>query len=392
MVHIKLRQYLYRLCLFVVFLNVAQQGRGQSEETILRKEHTLYSEILSEKRSFFITLPASYEHDEFYGGKRYPVMVLLDADTHFEYASGMVHFMSDGSNEQIPEMIVVAVRNTNRTRDMTSGLANKTDHFLDFLVKELLPYIDQHYRTAPYRVLVGHSLAGLFALNCFLDQNKFNACIAIDPTLRWNNDFILKKADSVLKGNLSFRGRLYLSQASNPFEPGQHAGTRGKAFDTFREALANSRSQQVFYRYAYYEDETHFSVPFESLRDGLLSVFENYQFPFQIFFANGSNGVIRHYQKLFDQWQVDLLPPGKVIHQVGLFLLNNEKQVDKAIDLLQMDAIYYPNSPAIHSSLGQAYQAKGDKAMALESYRKVLRLRASDEQARKAIQELNGQE
>lgn len=392
MVTMKHQQYLYRLCLLLVFLTVAQHGRSQSEEVITGKEHTLYSEILSEKRSFFISVPASYEHDEFYVAKRYPVMILLDADTHFEYASRMIHFMSDGSNEQIPEMIVVAVRNTNRTRDMTSDLTNKTDHFLDFLVKELLPYIDQHYRTVPYRLLVGHSLAGLFALNCFLDQSKFNACIAIDPTLRWNNDFILKKADSVLKGNLSFHGRLYLSQASNPFEPGQHTGTRGKAFDTFREALASNGSQQIFYRYAYYEDETHFSVPFESLRDGLLSVFENYQFPFQTFFAQGSNGVIRHYQKLFDQWQVNLLPPGKVIHQVGLFLLNNEKQADKALDLLQMDTIYYPNSPAIHYSLGQAYQAKGDKAMALESYRKVLRLKASDEQARKAIQALTGQE
>ncbi|GAB3316224.1 hypothetical protein GCM10027299_06150 [Larkinella ripae] len=385
-----LRYHLVLVTFF--FLAATRPGRSQSAESLtIGKEHTLHSAVLGEERSFFISVPASYDQDEFYQRKRYPVLILLDADTHFRYASSMIHFLSEGSNEQIPELIVVAVRNTNRTRDMTSDLPNKTTPFAAFLEKELLPHIDQHYRTLPYRLLVGHSLAGLFAVNCLLNQNAFNAYIAIDPTLTWNNRYLPAKADSVLKANTALRGKLYVTQANNPFDPGPHTGVRGKSFDSFRASLTSHSPARLSHRYAYYEQETHFSVPFRSLHDGLLFVFENYEFPVPTFLAQGSSGIRQHYQRLFEQWGANLLPPGKVMNQVSLFLLQSQKQADQALDLLKLTEQYYPDSPVVHRSLGEAYQAKGDKAKAIQAYRKVLALKATDEKARQAIQTMSRQ-
>ncbi|GAB4028126.1 hypothetical protein GCM10028773_61430 [Spirosoma koreense] len=300
----------------------------------------------------------------------------------------MIEYLSGSENEQIPELIVVGVRNTNRTRDMTPDLTGKPNPFTEFLEQELLPHIDQHYRTAPYRLLAGHSLAGLFTLTSLLDQRLFKAYIAIDPTLTWKNGYLPQKADSLFRKKTFNPARLFLSQANNPFEPGQHTGARGKAFDAFRVSLANNGSKWLSDRYAFYEGETHFSVPFRSLYDGLLFIFEGYSLPFQTLLAQGSAGISRHYQQLFTQLGVDLLPPGKVINQAGLFLLQSQHQVDKALDLLQLNERYYPNAPEVHRSLARVYQAKGDRNRAIQYYRNVLALAATDEQATKAIKEL----
>jgi len=373
------------LLLLVLSLNAWCQSVGP---VTIGKADTVYSHILHETRSLLISLPASYETDDFYAKKPYPVLILLDADTHFSYAAGMIRHLSAGENEQIPELIVVGVRNTSRTRDMTSGLSGPTNPFLAFLEQELLPYIDQRYRTVPYRILAGHSLAGLFALHGLLGQNPFQAYIATDPTLTWNNAWLPQKADSLLRKKTFGPTRLYLSQANNPFEPGQHAGARGAAFDAFRASLARSGSRQLAQRFAYYEQETHFSVPFRSLYDGLQFVFEGYSFPFHSLLSQGSEGVRQHYQQFSSQLGTALLPPGKVINQAGLFLVQNQNQVDKGLDLLRLNERYYPSSPVVHRSLGRAYQLQGDKVRALQHYRQVLALQPADEQATRAIREL----
>ena len=384
-----LRLPIHRFSLLALLLVLANTVQSQSPESvIIGQEHTIHSRLLGEERRYVVSLPSSYENDEFYVQKRYPVAILLDADTHFRYASGMIQFMSAGETEQIPEMIVVAVRNTNRTRDMTSGLQGNTSNFLRFLESELVPQIEKQYRTLPYRVLIGHSLAGLFALNCFLDQRAFNAYITIDPTLSWNDEQILKKAKTALSTNTSYTSRLYVAQANNPFEAGQHTGARGRAFGALSASLTGNQAKRLTYRYAYYAQETHFSVPFQSLRDGLLFVFDTYQFPFDVLLTQGSAGISSYYNRLSDQFGVKLLPPGKVINQAGLFLLYSQKQVDKALDLLKLNESYYPNSFLTYNSLADAYKAKGDTALAIQNYRKALALKATDAKAAKAIQEL----
>lgn len=41
-----------------------------------------------------------------------------------------------------------------------AGGAGGADRFFAFLTDEVSPYVERHYRTAPMRVLAGHSLGG----------------------------------------------------------------------------------------------------------------------------------------------------------------------------------------------------------------------------------------
>ena len=82
---------------------------------------------------------------------------------------------SINGNIQIPELIIVALPNTRRTRDLTPTHAIRDysgkeepnfsfsgggESFLRFMEEELMPHIEAKYRTQPYRILVGHSLGG----------------------------------------------------------------------------------------------------------------------------------------------------------------------------------------------------------------------------------------
>ena len=71
-------------------------------------------------------------------------------------------------------------------------------NFLDFIEKELVPYIDKNYRTEPTRTLVGHSLGGLLAVNSYIDENSlFDDYLSIDPSIWWDDKTMLEKVNSI---------------------------------------------------------------------------------------------------------------------------------------------------------------------------------------------------
>ncbi len=181
------------------------------------------SSVLNEERELLISKPAGYEA----GSDRYPVLYLLDGEAHFRYASGIVQFLA--ANDRIPKMLVVAIASVSiarRTRDLTTpssaeidkrfALGNGgADAFLSFIEGELIPFVDRTYRTRPYRVLVGHSLGGLFAIHSLTTKPKlFNAYIAIDPSLQWNNGALLAEAEAFFSKTKELQADLYLT-ASN---------------------------------------------------------------------------------------------------------------------------------------------------------------------------------
>ena len=77
---------------------------------------SIQSGILHEERKIWVHLPASAGLDK---KKKYPVVYLLDAEKNFASVVGMTDYLSTVySNNVIPEMIVVGIPNTNRTRTL----------------------------------------------------------------------------------------------------------------------------------------------------------------------------------------------------------------------------------------------------------------------------------
>ena len=166
---------------------------AQTDQVIIGTVDTIESTILNEQRRLLIHVPEGSDENVF-TKKTYPVLYLLDGGGHFNSTVGMLHQLSKiNGNTICPEMIVVGILNTNRTRDLTPykttpaetpmlppQMAAQTgggDNFMAFVEKELIPHIEAKYPTEPYKVFVGHSFGGLTVLNTFLKK----------PTLSFTN-------------------------------------------------------------------------------------------------------------------------------------------------------------------------------------------------------------
>lgn len=359
---------------------------------------TVYSRILNEERPYLLYLPESYGSKVF-APKKYPVLYLLDGEKHFQSASGVVQFMSAGvnGNIQIPESIIVAIPNTVRNRDLTpthcirgsdgketQALASSGggETFQRFLKEELIPHIEGRYRTVPYRILVGHSLGGLLALDAFLRQpSVFQAYIAIDPSLWWDDQVLVRKAREVIPNAKDLGGSVYVSMAHNTHvDPS--AGERPRR--DFAAVLEANSSPRFRARFQYFESEDHGSVPLVSLYHGLLFIFEGYKPSIGSVFENPSS-MESHFARISERLGIDLLPPEAFVQLIGVEMLYHKRKVDKAIECFRINVENYPNSSNAYHCLAEAYAVNGDKRLAVRNYERSIELNPNN---RSAIEEL----
>jgi len=263
------------LIVFYIFLFSIQSTFGQSNKnSITEKKINIHSKILNENRICLLSLPDSY-NEATNTKKKYPILILLDGTTLFKTTSGIVNFMSSDRNRNyfMPETIIVAIENVDRERDFTvTKLKTKRPNrmgggrnFLNFIEKELIPFIDKNYRTAPSRTLVGHSLGGLLTLNSYMDKNSiFNAYISIDPSIWWNEAIMKNKINAIFP--LSLNKKLYIATANQ----GENNYERNKKrHDLFYTGIKEKSGGHLNVEIAYFEKENHRSVPLIALYEGL---------------------------------------------------------------------------------------------------------------------------
>ena len=207
------------------------------EPIVAGEAWAISSKVLGEERQVVVSTPRGYER----GTERYPVLYMTDGNAHLVHTRGTVDFLS--RNGLMPDVLIVAIANTDRTRDLTPtrGFGQRLDgtpvpvesggapKFLDFVEKELVPFVEAKYRTAPFRIFAGHSLGGLLALDALVERpDLFGASIAASPALGWDHDVILAKVADFLAGRKELRHTLFVTMADE--ERGELAPTR---FDPF---------------------------------------------------------------------------------------------------------------------------------------------------------------
>ncbi len=147
-----IRFFLSVLLLPGLFVLIPHESIAQDAEPFLSlgEKRELYSNVLEESRDIIVGLPSGYES----GDETYPVVYLLDGPGHFHHTTGTARFLA--RNGRMPGVIVVAIPNTDRTRDLTPPTqvdslgafptAGGADNFLEFISGELKPYTEAVYR------------------------------------------------------------------------------------------------------------------------------------------------------------------------------------------------------------------------------------------------------
>ena len=106
---------------------------------------------------------------------------------------------------------MVGIENTQRRRDLTGPTEVAKDrevapvvgdaaNFRAFIKEELFPEINKRYRTSSEKSIIGESLSGLFVIETFfLEPSMFDNYIAFDPSLWWNDHYLVRTANEQLK-------------------------------------------------------------------------------------------------------------------------------------------------------------------------------------------------
>ena len=270
--------------------------------------------------------------------------------------------------------------------------------------KELIPHIDSLYPTTPYRMLIGHSLGGLMVVNTLINHTDlFNDYLAIDPSLWWDNQKLLKQAENVLHQKKFTNKTLFLAVA-NTMADGMDTmqvvhDTTGNTIHTrsileFAKALKANSANGLRWSYKYYNDDSHGSVPLIGEYDALRFMFDFYQMPSlnklfdSTFSATASVSMLQeHYKKVSKEMGYAILPPEDLINGLGYNFMQSG-MMDKSYAFFKLNIDDYPQSFNVYDSMGDFYAGKKDKQKAMEYYSKALSIKPWPE-TKKKLDDLN---
>jgi len=355
---------------------------------------SLYSKILDEQRDIWVHLPNNYKAD---GTRTYPVVYLLDGSVQL---NSLATVYNNYWGNYLPDMILVAISNqSNRTRDLTtSKIATRhgasydnenggAENFTQFIEKELIPYVDAKYATTPYRTLIGHSLGGLFTINALINHpHLFENYIAIDPSLDWDNQKVLKQAKLKLETE-SFKGKsLFVSLASeqlhmhsadismeNVMQDTSDFTLFARSIIDFSDFAGKQKQSELSFAWKSYPNDLHGTVPLPSMRDGLLFLFEWYQLESGQAFSNPETPLAellvlikKREDKLKRHFGYLAPPADEELFNMGGYMYMQFGQMEKSYAFFNMAIRYYPKSANAHDSMADYYIAHSDMENAMK--------------------------
>ena len=265
---------------FLIFLSFASNVAFTQIDTkpfIIGEIREINSVILSEKRILNINLPANYD-----SSKAYPVIYLLDgsAQEDFLHIVGLTQFFN--LQYAMPDFIIVGIANVDRKRDFTfpTQLADLkkefpttggSEKFIQFIEKELQPFIESNYKTTETKYIIGQSLGGLLATEILLSKpNLFSHYLIVSPSLWWDDESILIALEkSILNKDLKEK---YVYLAVGMKEPKVMIQDVNKLYKT----LIKSKSENFKVNFMTFDKENHATILHQAINEAfeLLSPIE----------------------------------------------------------------------------------------------------------------------
>jgi hypothetical protein len=237
-----------------------QQMASQDFNLTVGKHEVIESKILGEKRDILVAQPREPKPN-------LPLLVVLDGEWSFTKVAVIVdHLVSSG---RLPPMVVAGVVNVDRGRDLTPTFergafaAGPSDKFLAFLADELIPRLVAEYPIGKYRILAGHSNAGMFSLYAFIRRPEvFQANIALSPSYGFDDRFVAELSRALAKP--ASTPRFVFVGFGGDEEPDIAVGAM-----RFATTFEGTPSANVEHHYEVFPGETHGSVTLRGYYRGL---------------------------------------------------------------------------------------------------------------------------
>ncbi len=360
------------LIIISIIFSVLEYGAAQESYLYeLGTKDSLHSNTLNEQREFWVQLPESYDQES---KQLYPVVYVLDGAVHLQAVSTVLSYNWGGF---MPEMIIVGISNwNNRTRDLTTSEIQTrrgatynqetggAENFTLFFEKELIPHIEANYPATNYRTLIGHSYAGLFAINMLMNHSAvFDNYIAIDPSLDWDDQKLLKQSNEILSTRdynglslfMSLSGQLHMQNSEitieNVMQDSSDYTLFARSNIEFSKYLKENENNGLSYQWKFYERDLHGTVSLPSILDGLIFLFNWYPIENTDKFNSPDTPkdeliqIIRKREKKLKDHFGYFVPPFDEELLIMLGYMNLEwGETQKSLAFFQLALEYYPDS------------------------------------------------
>jgi predicted alpha/beta superfamily hydrolase len=196
-------KYFGLVLLLLVTVSSWTNAKQPKDKVPSHDEFTIESKQVGETRNINVWTPPEYKTST----DSLPVMYMADGgiiDEDFPHIANTLSALIIA--KKIPPMILVGIANTQRRRDLTgpteiakdkeiAPIVGGSEKFRAFIKEELFPEINKRYRTTKEKSIIGESASGLFVVETFfLTPEMFDNYIAFDPSLWWNNHYLVRTA------------------------------------------------------------------------------------------------------------------------------------------------------------------------------------------------------
>lgn len=348
-------------------------GFGQKIE-----KQKINSTVLNQERNIWIYTPMQYEE---YPDKKFEIIYVLDAQGRqfFDLIHSTVQFVG----RQEFSFIVVGIespfiegKNQNRNTDFLPKATDKetieryreysggADKFLSFIKTEVVPFMDEKYRTLPERVAVGHSNGGTFLSYALLNEpDLFNAIIAISPNFAYDKGQLVKRFEELKPENIKTEKFVFISNSNENSETAE----RWAGWSESHEKVIGILKDEKFKSKVHLEtkdfsaSENHGTTFPIGVFYGLKS-FIDYQF------RTGEN-IVAYYNRLTNKNLIKL--DSKIVNSLAYECFWNDKPND-AITVINWAIQKFPNADNLYDSQGEFYEKIGKLEKAKNSFNNAI--------------------
>lgn len=335
---------------------------------------TLHSNVLDEDRSLLISLPGGYDET----AVRYPVLFILYGGQVRGYFAEAVHVV-DRLQEAglIPQLILVGVENVDRYRDNLpvnrDGGEGGAGRFLEFFTEELIPFVNESYRTKDFRILLGPQAGASFGLYALMERpGLFRVNIVTNPF--WNRsvrEYLLARADDFFRREGPLDGLLFVT-----------CNTSADNEDTmeYLERLAviveqGNRSDFTMLLNRVGQEDRGI-IPSPGLKEGLKAYFKDYRLA-EDTEVTGLDDLVSYYRQISEDYGYEVdIPEFTLIRQGGR--LEEGGKPGEAKILYEYVLEHYPHNLNSYHRLGELHRRQGDYRRAIEYYEQFLQRRPEE--------------
>ena len=343
----------------------------------LGKISSLQSKVLDKTIPLSIHLPANYDSSR----KTYPVLYMLGSDYRARFAmlASTLDYMGEG---QIPEMILIGIDLPEGNSILLPTRENQDttipDNYINFFETELMPHVDNNYRTAPFKVLFGGSNSGFFTVYTLLNNPLlFNSYFASSPSLMVIPEVLQQKIKSGSLKTLTENRSLHIIYSDDE--------ELTEIVSEFSRIVEDHKPESFTYKVDELVNQGH--VPAMDFTKFLLALYPDFN-PYEK--LDSLDKVIQHFEMLSKRYGYEIQPPISVLMDLGFDMIISKNLV-VAEEIFQYSLQVYPDGKILYVGMGLLRRAQGQLESAKVMFEKALTIDPDYSLAKRWLQRLENQ-